>query len=244
MVAEAFSLNSREEVVRFESLLDRYIEAKQGFSPRHISLAKAYDYSMGNSDSGQIFAAVLDIYISYLLIALDSSQVGATWNEFFSKGKLEGGSVLDSQEKFFGKMNIHRFNTAYVLRYRAIWDKLMGLMVLIYAPSEYNSFMKAKSRKSRKSRFIKIVSKCNLADQTFIDDINSLITDFDDTFRTSEAHGTGVLRKYSFAMESMAANPQIELIGFWNVLNSFICNLGKTFSNVGDERPLQIWSPG
>jgi hypothetical protein len=75
-----------------------------------------------------------------LLLYLDSNAVGGTWNQLFSKGKLEGGSVLDSEAKFFGKMDIHRFNTAYVLRYRALWDKLMGLMILIFVPNEYDLF--------------------------------------------------------------------------------------------------------
>jgi hypothetical protein len=62
--------------------------------------------------------------------------------------------------------------------------------------------------------------------------LEGLITRFDNTFRTSEAHGTGRLRKYSLSMESMVDNPQIELIGFWNAMNGFIAEIGKKFGNV------------
>lgn len=230
MAAETFTLKSHEEVVRFEELLDSYVVARAQFPLKHISLTDAYDYLQSNSNGGRIFSALLDIQISFLLLYLDSNSVGATWNGLFSKGKLEGGSVLDSNAKFFGKMDIHRFNTAYVLRYRAIWDKLMGLIVLMHAPNDYESFTGAKSRKKM---FAKIAEKHKFAKPEFIDKLNDLLTRFDNTFRTSEAHGTGVLRKYSFTMESMAENPQIELIEFWNAMNGFIAEFGKQFSNTG-----------
>jgi len=227
MATETFTLNSREEIVRFEELLDGYATAKAQFPLKHISLTSAYDHLLSRPDGGRIFSALLDIQINFFLLYLDSHSVGATWNGLFSKGKLEGGSVLDSPAKFFGKMDIHRFNTAYVLRYRAIWDKLMGLIVLIYASQDYDSFIHAKSKKRT---FAKIAEKHKFADAQFIANLNDLLTRFDNTFRTSEAHGTGVLRKYSFTMESMAENPQIELIGFWNAMNAFISIFGKVFA--------------
>jgi hypothetical protein len=228
MTAETFTLNSREEVARFEELLDSYASARAQFPLKHISLTSAYDQLQPRPDGGRIFSALLDIQISFLLLYLDSHSVGATWNDLFSKGKLEGGSVLDTPAKFFGKMDIHRFNTAYVLRYRAIWDKLMGLIVLMYAPDDYESFANAKSKKRT---FSKMAEKHKFADGQFITTLNDLLTRFDNTFRTSEAHGTGVLRKYSFTMESMADNPQVELVGFWNAMNAFISEFGKVFTS-------------
>jgi len=38
-------------------------------------------------------------------------------------------------------------------------------------------------------------------------DSAAILTAFDNNFRTSEAHGTGVLRKYSFTMASLSENP-------------------------------------
>jgi hypothetical protein len=228
MTAETFTLKSREEVARFEELLDSYVVARAQFSLKHISLTDAYDNLQGDLNGGRIFSALLDIQINFLLLYLDSNSVGATWNGYFSKGKFEGGSVLDSQAKFFGKMDIHRFNTAYVLRYRALWDKLMGLIVLMKAPNDYELFIGAKSRKKT---FAKLAEKYKFAKPEFIAKLNDLLSRFDNTFRTSEAHGTGVLRKYSFTMESMAENPQIELIDFWNAMNGFLAEFGKQFSN-------------
>jgi len=228
VASEIFTLNSRDEVARFEELLESYATARAKSPLKHISLTSAYDQLQDRKDGGRVFSALLDIQINFLLLYLDAHSVGATWNGLFSKGKLEGGSVLDCQAKFFGKMDIHRFNTSYVLRYRAIWDKLMGLIILIYAPNEYESFAKAKSKKRT---FTKIVEKCQFAGSQFLANLSGLLTRFDNTFRTSEAHGTGVLRKYSFTMESLADNPQIELIGYWNAVNGFIAELGKMFTN-------------
>lgn len=229
MTVDKFTLNTREDVIIFESLLDKYIIAKTQLSLRHISLVKAYDCLQSRSDGGRIFSALLDIEITFLLLYLDLHTVGSTWNALFSKGKLEGGSILDSEVKFFGKMEIHRFNTAFVIRYRALWDKLMGIMILIYAPNDYDSFSSAKSKKRT---FVKLAEKNQFAEPQFLKNLSDLLTKFDNSFRTSEAHGTGVLRKYSFKMEPFTQNPQIELFKFYNSVNEFIKNfLGGMFPN-------------
>lgn len=225
-MSNKFSLNSYEEVARFEELLERYSTARTQLSLKHISLTDAYNQLQQREDGGRIFSALLDIQINFLLLFLDSCAVSATWLNYFITGKLEGGSVLDSDEKFFGKMDIHRSNSSFVLRYRAIWDKLMGLMILIYAPSEYDSFSNAKSKKRT---FMKIAKKHQFAEAQFITNLNNLLTRFDDTFRTPEAHGTGGLRMYSFTMEPMEKNPQIELMEFWNAVNGFVSEVGKQF---------------
>ena len=43
---------------------------------------------------------------------------------------------------------------------------------------------------------------------------------FDNNFRTPEAHYTGKMRLWTFTMNSLENNPQIELIGFNNYLLS------------------------
>lgn len=226
MEIETFSLSSREQVEQFESLFDKYLAQRGQFSLKHLSLLEAYDQLQSRDDGGRVFSALLDLQINFSLLYLDSHAVGATWNNYFSKGKLEGGSILDSEEKFFGKMDVHRFNSSYVLRYRALWDKIMGLLVLIIVPHEYERYVSAKSRKKM---FRKIALESNLLPEEAVKSLEELLMKFDNSFRTAEAHGTGSLRKYSFTMESMDKNPQIELIGYWNVVNGFIAEFGKLF---------------
>lgn len=222
-----FYLKNREEVEKFETLLYQYADARAQFALKHISLVSAFDQLQNRDDGRIIFSALLDIQINFLLIYLDLCTVGATWNANFSKGMLEGGSVLDSPAKFFGKMDIHRFNTSYILRYRAIWDKLMGFLILIETPEKYKRFSEAKSKKRT---FKKIATEGKLISEEFVCKLEELLTKFDNTFRTAEAHGTGSLRKYSFTMESIADNPQIELLEYWNELNDFISKrIGEKF---------------
>lgn len=228
MTSKAFSLSSREEVVAFEMMLDSYSTQNFQTQLQHISLVEAYDYLKNRQDGSRVFAAILDLRISLILVFSDIVSMGSVWNRFFSKGKLEGGSVLDNTTKFNGKMEIHRFNTSFVLRYRALWDKVMGLLILMDAPLHYDQFMKAGSRKKE---FIKIARSQKICEEVFIEQIVDLLTTFDNRFRTSEAHGTGVLRKYSFLMESIIDNPQGDLINYWNRLNSFIADYGKLFKS-------------
>ena len=215
-------------MVAFQELLEGYSKTTFQAPLPHISLVDAYDYLQARADGGRVFTALLDLQINSLLVFADIHSMGATWNSLFSKGKLEGGSVLDSHIKFDGKMEIHRSNTSFVLRYRAIWDKIMGLMVLMHAPAQYENFMKAKSRKKE---FIKIAMANGFADEVFLNNLGDLLTSFDNKFRTAEAHGSGVLRKYSFVMESLEKNPQIELVEYWNKVNQFLLNYGKIFTD-------------
>lgn len=221
-----FTLESREEVERFEALLGEYCQARTQMALSHISLVKAWDQLHQREDGGRVFTALLDLYLTLHLIEFDMSSVGGTWNSLFSKGKLEGGSILDSQSKFFGKMDIHRFATSYVLRYRAIWDKLMGFFILYFAPKEYDSFCKSKSKKKA---FRNIASAVSALPNEFVTAILDRIEEFDNNFRTAEAHGTGIVRKWALTMEGMEDNPFIELFGHWNVLNAVCHTVGKLF---------------
>ncbi len=76
MTAETFALHTREEVIRFEGLLDNYAIARAHFPLKHISLVGAYDLLQPRPDGGRIFSALLDIQINFLLLYLDSYDVG------------------------------------------------------------------------------------------------------------------------------------------------------------------------
>ena len=80
-------------------------------------------------------------------------SVKGVLNENFSAGKLEGETFLDSYEIFLGKIELHRAISAFFLKYRAVWDKIMVFLILTIVPEEYENFASAKSRKkdSKKS---------------------------------------------------------------------------------------------
>ncbi|MFN2454700.1 MAG: hypothetical protein ABR577_10825 [Pyrinomonadaceae bacterium] len=235
-----FVLKDREEVVSFVTWLNKYEKAKLGLSPNHISLVNAYDKLQERKDGGRVFTALLDLQINYILLARDHTDMLAIMNTYFPtifkilddgsiKYKSEGSSVFDSEENFFGKMEVQRYSTTFVLKYRALFDKIMGFIILMFAPAEYETFFRARRKKNS---FVKIVGKMPQVPQELVAQIEKLLTGFDDTFRTPEAHGTGVLRKWVFLMDSHWTNPQGELMDYWNFLVNLIVNIGKLFRNI------------
>ncbi len=220
-----FNLRSRTDVERFENMLRRYLKDRTGLSmEEHISLCHVYDALQSQENGSKIFYSLLDIDINFALLMCDICEAGNMWNRMFSGNKCSEGSVLESSDLFFGKMEIHRCLSSFILRYRAIWDKIMGLLIMLFAPESYRDFERADSRKKE---FGKIIKKTSQISHEELQYINELLTNFDNEFRTSEAHGTGRLRKWSFMMESMGDNPTCKLYDYWNVVNSTKIALNK-----------------
>jgi len=218
------NLKSEEEIKKFEEYFEKYEQTIVGHHLSHLSLINISKVLEKCEDSGRAFTAFLDIKLSFTHIYRNLTNVRTVWNDNFSKGKLEGGSFLDSEQHFNKKMDMHYELTSFVLRYRSIWDKIMGFILLIAADDkEYEKFMKARSRKKsfKKSAEISGIPK------EFYEGIIEKLEIFDNKFRTAEAHGTGVLRKYVFEMTPITDNPQEELILYWNFLNETIDKIGN-----------------
>jgi hypothetical protein len=214
----AFSISSRDEADRFQRLLNLYCEIRfrDGFSA--ISLGEAFDFLKDLPEGSRSFAAVLDIAINFVLLMSDSLE---SWSPLPSAA-LEGlkhQSYTVDQLEFLARMDSHRHSSAFVLRYRALWDKMLGLIVLLGAPEKYEDFFGAKSRKKE---FAKIAREHLHLPDTTVEPLLALITEFDDTYRTAEAHGTGSLRKWSFIPLPPESNPKVDFLRYWNVLNLLV----------------------
>lgn len=223
MSGDTFALHSREEAERFDTLLLRYGTVSTGLSYSHISLSKAWDFLHERVDGGKVFTALLDLILTVQFVESELLNIGAIWNANFSPGKLEGGSILDSEQKFIGKMTVHRHATGFVLRHRAAWDKIMGLLLLLTAPDKYEQFANAGSKKKA---FKRLAPSLGISEEQMSVIISNLQT-FDDRFRTSEAHGTGTIRKWSLTMQGLDENPMVDLIGYWNQLNRMMVAIGE-----------------
>ncbi len=223
---EEFHLKDRKEVKTFQYMLDRYLHSKTKMEKPYINLLDIYDALKGYKNEQQLFTMFLDLKINLVLLDVDIAQSGGIWNGLFTKGKLEGGSVLDSKIKFFGKMEIHRYNTSYIFRYRAIWDKLMGILILLYLPDDYKSFTNSKSKKRA---FKRIAKKSPNFEDGFVDSLIDALTKFDNELRTPEAHKTGRLRKFSFTMNADHENPSFQLFGYANMLLDIIRKIDDVF---------------
>ena len=237
MGEEHFKLKTREDVARFEALSAAYAKSRANFAVNHISLTGTFDYCQTRDDGAKLFTAFLDVSINFMLLWCDTVSAGRAWTENFSRGGFEDGSVLDSQETFTGKMDVHRFNTAFIFRYRALWDKLMGVLIMGYVPNRYEDFVTAKSRKKAFRKYMGNVA--GFTSETW-EAIEKHLTEFDNKFRTAESHGTGALRKWSFLMLPLNETPEVQLIAAWNIINQFVAVLGKasvSANTVGSSNP-------
>ena len=155
MNQDFFNLSSRDEVIKFEELLHQYeIEQARVCLP-HLPLIKAYNYSQTRVDGGKVFASFLDIKINFSMLWLEHQTMLTSRNKFTTKENLRGFSILDSDLEFFARIDFHRAGSSFILRYRALWDKIMGFLVLTFIPQKYKDYENAKSRKKA---FIKIVN--------------------------------------------------------------------------------------
>jgi hypothetical protein len=232
---KSFSLTSREDVVIFERLLDQYARTETGLAREHIRLVDAYDALRSREDGRFVFTALLDLQINFVLMCRDRHNTLAVRNTYFSDffGKqLEADSILDSRDAFFAKMEIQRSTSSFVLRYRALFDKIMGLIILMFAPTEYEAFCGARRKKNS---FKKIAANMPQVPSELVGQIDRLLTEFDERFRTPEAHGTGALRKWVFLMEPHWNNPQVELMVFHNYMNSLMVNIGRLFKKPAND---------
>lgn len=221
-MCDNFTLKNRGEVNAFEELLCDYIKEKVGFAIGHISLLDAFNKLQNHKNGSKIFTSLLDIQINNALLQCDIVTISIIWNKL-SKEQRNKGSVLDTKINFTDKMDIHKLSTSFIFCYRALWDKIMGLYIMILSHDDYDKFCTANSRKKC---FRKIMSNLRGFPPTIVDEVEKIITDFDNKFRTSEAHGTGRLRKWSLSMKPFHQNPQVLLIGFCNAMNKMIISIG------------------
>jgi hypothetical protein len=225
---QGFSLKSREEVIRFETLAEAYAQEKIFLFPlKHISLIDAFDFCQTEEEGAKLFTALLDIYINFLMLWSDSMSAGRAWEDGVEIDKLESGSILDSETKFFRKMELHKYHTSFIFRYRALWDKAMGFSVLFFAPNEYESFI---SSRSKRRSFKKIFSTEQAFPNEFVTFLDTHLDEFESKLRTPEAHGTGALRKRSFSMQPIEESPMVEFGQYWNIMNLMMIAVGMLFS--------------
>ena len=148
--------------------------------------------------------------------------------KYFSSEKQDI-SVLDDPNLFLTKMDVLNSGNAFVMRARAFWDKYMGVMTLYLQADKYEKYVKNKSRRkyfmknvmaecesvpfpfqhalvadlqSKPYLFVSVVDKL-YAEGIFPDPFIELFfypIDRLDKYRTAEAHGAGLLRKFSLSM--------------------------------------------
>ncbi|HET6515695.1 MAG TPA: hypothetical protein VFG09_11095 [Thermodesulfovibrionales bacterium] len=154
----------------------------------------------------KIFPALFDLQINIVSLLVEVGVIGDLEHKFEAiKGTVR--SLYESHEVFSNRMDAFRHQFSVILRYRAIWDKFMGLIIMRFLPDKYDAYMKAKSKKKD---FITITSKVHI--DTLFKPLIDAMMEFDDEFRTTEAHFTGRIRKWTFTSLGIHASPSLRLI--------------------------------
>ena len=161
---KTFRIDSRQDAETFQDFLNRYCERVCGLGSATIPaglLSALFSFSRNHEPGGKLLAAVVDLELTYLFMQRDSHAAAGVWNTVFSPAKSQPTSVLDRFDTFSGKVDILYNFTSFSMRCRSFWDKLMGILFLMYDSDNYERFLKARSRKGffdRKARSWQTVS--------------------------------------------------------------------------------------
>lgn len=250
--ARTFSINSPDEAAKFEAHLQRYASSTnpslKGIVPEQL-LSVLYAHC-SERENLRLFYAFLDLQLIWLFVQKGSRLPAGIWNQELL-GRIDNPKgILDDFSIFRSRMDILDSFNSISLRFRACWDKYLGILILLYAPDKYERFATSSSRKrmfgkigrqcgnvisSHILRAITTVTRNGLIqtsklmansfteeqmrelrdcieyfrchDVDFPDpavDLLSQRIEALDRIRTSEAHGTGMLRKWSLAPLSPA----------------------------------------
>lgn len=219
MAEREFQLRDREETVRFERLLDEYRQ-RRGLHPyRHLPLAHAHEVLVEHPEGGRLFVSLFDIQLSRTFLNEDLNIITDVLNRDIHKRRSSDQSILADSDFFAERVELHRACTNFVLRYRALWDKIMGVLILLLCSKEYNKFW---HERSRLQAFGKIMRKTKALPEAECKKIEKCVTDFNNRFRTAEAHGPGILRKWSLVVQDDEDNPIEDLLWASNELDEHI----------------------
>lgn len=204
MTKREFQLKNPEEAVRFERHLAEYRE-RRGLHPySHLPLAQAHKVLVDDPQEARLLVSLFDIQLSRTFLNEDLNVISDVLNRDIRERRSSEQSILADPDFFAERVELHRACTNFVLRYRALWDKVMGVLILLLCSNEYDKFCKASSRLKK---FGKIMRSASALSEDKCIKIEKCITDFSDRFRTAEAHGSGVLRKWSFVVQDGEDNP-------------------------------------
>jgi hypothetical protein len=212
-----FQITTREEAIKFEEYL-------HAFHDNHLECPGKIIFGLGNifdvchrfkrEYGGRVFTAILDLAISQTNCTCELDDCIKAWNQYFSADNKYGNKLhcsgLDGEKSFEGKFYYHRYLNSFVLKYRAHWDKIMGLHFLVFNYGLYQKFIRAHKKKAM---FLAEFEGHPLVDPEVVNYVKNELALFDLNYRTHEAHGTGRLRKFTFGsgMEQ-TDNPVYDII--------------------------------
>lgn len=208
MKEQAFSLHDRQEVVKFSELLESFVEEESHLPFHSIKLPRWFDKCQRIEGDGRLFAAIQDLKITVAFLFIDFIK---SCPDSKSINRQDNPDVLSDADLFRKKMKMMHELIDMAIRFRAFYDKFMGVQVLLFCPERYNSYISAKSRKNVFREMMKEYIASDSLDSLF-DSINHL----DERFRTPEVHQAGSMRKWVLSSQDYFIDNYVDLTGYFN----------------------------
>lgn len=207
--AQEFSFKDKDEVVKFSDLIKNYVE-EETYLPFHwIDLPRWFDRCMRmNENGGRLFSALLDLKITFAFVFIDYHRTIPGYKVMNCK---ETPSILTDPNLFKEKMDLLHSNIDMAIRFRTFYEKLMGVLVLLFCPERYKKFG---SSGSRKADFKKLMQ--DQIDPESLDSLFAIISSLDDNFRTAEVHQAGRMRKWVLGGRDSFVDNAVVLGGYFN----------------------------
>lgn len=223
--ALAISVTSIQEARRFDEYLVEYQKTRQATPDSHVSFEHIFPVLKDHPEKGRLFAYFVELQLQHALLNCDLCDITTL---------LDSNSPLTGSNEFCYRVSLSRLNSDFIFRYRAIWDKIMAIIILLRAPERFQKFTSAKSRKKC---FSKIANETGRIPQDLVDHIIDTTTAFDEKYRTEEAHGSGSARKWSTGnLPEDDESEQIDMFWAWNALNTVMAMLGSAFRVAANNR--------
>lgn len=211
---------SKEFFEQLEASLRKYVDG----GVLHMDLAVAWKACGLLAGAGRLRAALVDLQLNVVSLDAELRAIGDRINP-----RSSGSGAWSSSAAFSNRMQLFSEATSYVMRYRAIWDKLMGIVVLLAEPKSYDSFC---NTRSRKAKFHSILVAKGGKWKQYAEEVRANVSIFDDLFRTAEAHGTGLIRKLVFLPQDAQQEAFQNLFWAYNSLNSQLLRLKTVFDGM------------
>lgn len=207
--SQRFILRNREEVAAFDAMLNKHAETETHLPFHSLNLIKAFDYCMALKDSGgKLFAALLDLKITIAFLFIDGIKYAPDFNALNRK---DGANILEDEVLFNKKIKKLHHNIDLAIRYRAFYDKLMGLIVMLLNPAKYEDYNNAKKRKRVFPSLVK-----GILDDDSLATLLEQVTYLDENYRTPEVHQTGSMRTWVLTSQDLFIDKQLNLMNYFN----------------------------
>lgn len=207
--SQRFTLHNREEVDTFETMLHKHVEAETHLPFHSLNLIQAFDYCMALKENGaKLFAALLDLKITIAFLFIDAIKYAPDFNALNCK---DGSNILEDEALFNKKMKMLHHNIDLAIRYRAFYDKFMGVLVMLLNPAKYEDYNNAKSRKRLFPSLVK-----GLLDDDSLTTLIEQVTYLDENYRTAEVHQTGSMRTWVLTSQDLFLGKQLNLMNYFN----------------------------